>query len=381
MSDGPLVARLPRLCSEAHHVLTKERRLASRPNAKNMQRRDLRPRLLEAENFTPLRRTPWGGEAIARLKGLHRGADGSGPILVGESWEISIEPDFPSRLEGGDLLSEFLAADAEAWLGGREASLLVKLLDAQDDLSLQIHPSDDDPALAEDEGGKPEAWYIVEHAPGAGVYFGLSDEATPHSIERALRGEGDLRQLLRFHPVRRGDFFLVEPGVPHAVGAGVFLVEPQRVLKGKRGITYRYYDWGRRYDEEGRPSAEGKPRALHAERALSVTDFERPRGPAFDEQTKRRLGEAELSVPLRAEVLAGASGGLPSEHLYVARLAGSGSAMIEKPPLLTGVTVVRGELELEGITIPSGRSAILPATLAHVRARGAQAEAILSASF
>lgn len=351
----------------------------------------LRPRLLEAENFTPLRRTPWGGEAIARMKGLGAGR------LIGESWEISIEPDFPSRLEEGGLpLSDLFAADPEFWLGEGAsigASLLVKLLDARDDLSLQIHPSDDDPALGPEEGGKPEAWYIVDSAPGAGVYFGLSDEATPLTIERALRGEGDLRRLLRFHPVSRGDFFLVEPGVPHAVGAGVFLVEPQRVLPGRRGLTYRYYDWDRRYDEAGRPSPKGTPRELHAERALKVTDFDRPRGDAFDRATKRSIGEADLHGPLKLTLLSAHTqddqddqdepGGaaLRSDHLYVARVEGSGEATFNKPPLLMGVTVVEGALEIEGVTIERGRSAILPAALRSLSARGEAAEVILSASF
>lgn len=344
-----------------------------------MQSLNLRPRLLEAENFTPLRRTPWGGEAIARMKGLGAGR------LIGESWEISIEPDFPSRLEeGGLLLSDLFAADPEAWLGKAAsigASLLVKLLDARDDLSLQIHPSDDDPALGPEEGGKPEAWYIVDHAPGAGVYFGLSDEATPLAIERALRGDGDLRELLRFHPVRRGDFFLVEPGVPHAVGAGVFLVEPQRVLPGRRGITYRYYDWNRRYDEAGRLSAEGKPRQLHLERALAVTDFERPRGAPFDQATKRSLGSPILEGPLQMTTLSGTEPGLHSRHLFVARIEGSGEARFEKPLLLSGITVVRGEIEIEGVRIEAGRSAVLPAALPFFTARGERAEAIFSAVY
>lgn len=346
---------------------------------KRMHTPPLRPRLLEAENFTPLRRTPWGGEAIARMKGLGAGR------LIGESWEISIEPDFPSRLdEGGLLLSDLFAADPEAWLGKAAsigASLLVKLLDARDDLSLQIHPSDDDPALGPEEGGKPEAWYIVDHAPGAGVYFGLSDEATPLAIERALRGEGDLRELLRFHPVRRGDFFLVEPGVPHAVGAGVFLVEPQRVLPGRRGITYRYYDWNRRYDEAGRLSAEGKPRQLHLERALAVTDFERPRGAPFDQATKRSLGSPILEGPLQMTTLSGTEPGLHSRHLFVARIEGSGEARFEKPLLLSGITVVRGEIEIEGVRIEAGRSAVLPAALPFFTARGERAEAIFSAVY
>src|SRR5690606_18911180 len=103
-----------------------------------MQSLNLRPRLLEAENFTPLRRTPWGGEAIARMKGL-----GAGRLLV-ESWEHSSEPAFRRGLEGGGLLlCGLFAADPEAWLGKAAsicASLLVKILDARDDLSLQIHP-------------------------------------------------------------------------------------------------------------------------------------------------------------------------------------------------------------------------------------------------
>ena len=128
----------------------------------------------------PPSRTPWGGTKI-------RGHFKAGLDLphsegrVGESWEVSVEPSFPSRLSGSNrLLSEVISDDPEAWLGevvcrrfGGQTPLLVKLLDAQDNLSVQVHPEHGDPELGPGESGKPEGWVVLDAEPGAGLYLGF----------------------------------------------------------------------------------------------------------------------------------------------------------------------------------------------------------------
>ncbi|MCA9583435.1 MAG: class I mannose-6-phosphate isomerase, partial [Myxococcales bacterium] len=272
----------------------------------------VRPLLLESGNFTPPSRTPWGGRRIGALKG----EVGGGP--VGESWEVSVEPDFPSRIEGGGLLGDHLAKEPTAYLGREAAAgrtstaLLVKLLDAAAPLSLQIHPTDDYPALGANESGKPESWYIVAHDEGAGLYLGFREGVSREAVEECLAKGRDLRPLLHFVPVEVGDFFAIEAGTPHAVGGGVFLVEPQHVLPGRRGVTYRYWDWGRRYDPSGREDPTGSPRDLHVDHALNVTRWDPPGGPSLLRMIHAGLGPANPLGPARSRVLAG-PGGVASE--------------------------------------------------------------------
>src|SRR5688500_2638577 len=127
-----------------------------------------RPILLRPDNFCPPSRTPWGGRKIAaRYKGLP-------DQVVGESWEISVEPDFPSVVEDtGEPLAE-------------QTTLLGKLLDAADVLSVQIPPADDYAGLAPGACGKPESWYVIEHEPGGALYVGLRDGVTEAEMRRAL---------------------------------------------------------------------------------------------------------------------------------------------------------------------------------------------------
>ena len=324
------------------------------------------PLLLEAANLTPTARTPWGGRRIAALK-ADAGVDEQGP--VGESWELSVEPDFPSRLADGPLLDEVLRQHPS--LLGKEAArgstaLLVKLVDAADDLSLQIHPEDDDPALEQGESGKPEAWYIVDAAPGAGLYLGFREGVTAARVRRAIDAEEAVDDLMSFVDVSPGDLFVIDPSTPHAIGKGVFLVEPQRVTPGKRGITYRYWDWNRRYDEDGRKDAGGKPRALHSERALEVTDWSAPREGALVDRIRYPGGTAQIGDSASLETLCSPTGPLRSEHFFIRRLAGSGR--IELPPeeRLRSLTVLDGRVSLGRndtvLGVARGRTVALPAS-------------------
>lgn len=316
--------------------------------------------LLEPDNFTPPSRTPWGGAAIRRLKARFVGAGEP----VGEAWELSVEPSFPSRCEDGALLAEKIAQRPAAWLGSEAprggTALLVKLLDAADALSVQIHPADDYIGLAEGESGKPESWYVALAEPGSGLYLGLAEGVDRAAMERALDEGGDVSRLLAFVPVEPGDFFVIEAGTAHCIGAGVTLVEPQRVAPGRRGVTYRYWDWNRRYDREGRPSESGSPRALHREHALAVTDWSAPRGEALLARARLRAGAVDPSAPPRIDPLCGPAG-LRSAHLAVARVSGTGAIELPAWDALRALTVLEGAIELDGVLVEAGRTAALPA--------------------
>jgi mannose-6-phosphate isomerase len=349
--------------------------------------------LLVADNFTPPSRTPWGGHRLLRglKKALPLAPEKALYPVVGESWELSVEPDFPSVCDDGAPLARRLREDPVGWLG-REArrdppgtALLVKLLDADDELSVQIHPDDHFPGLGPGECGKPESWYVVSAEPGAGLYLGLAEGVTRDTLEPALRRGDDLSGFLGWTPVEPGDFLLIEAGTVHAIGRGLTMVEPQKVLPGRRGITYRYWDWNRRYDPAGRLDPKGSPRALHVTEALAVTRWDAPRGERFLAGARARAGAPSLEGPARLEALCGERAALRSEHLQVARLHGTGS--LEAPPwgALVALTVLEGAVAVrqpEGaLVVPRGRTAALPAGMERYALDLVGAHAVLSAVY
>ncbi len=346
---------------------------------------------LHPDNFTPPSRTPWGGtRLLARWK--HDAVADPGPWQgrpLGESWELSVEPDFPSRVLGRAATLAEVVADDPVWWLGREAraghrgtGLLVKLLDSAQALSVQIHPADDYAGLSPEESGKPECWYVVEAEAGAGVYLGLRPEVTDGDLRAALEGGGDVSAMLNFVPCAVGDFFRIDPGTAHAIGPGLVLVEPQRVIPGRRGLTYRYWDWGRRYAADGRLDPKGAPRALHVHDALAVTDWGAPRGEAFVREVLLRAGTAVREGAPRLTPLCGATGGgLPSPALQVARLTGDGAVSLPDWDALLGITVLEGAVTVDGVTVAAGCTAAVAAGRGETVAQLGQCHAVLSAVY
>lgn len=349
----------------------------------------LRPHLLTPDNFTPPARTPWGGRRIvARYKAGLALARELAEQAVGEAWELSFGPELPSRTTEGLWLRDLVLADCERYLG-REAAhgasaLLVKWLDADDDLSVQIHPDVADPDLAPGETGKPECWYIVECSASAGIYLGLAPGVDAAQMRRALAASEDISKLLRFQPVAPGDFYLLPPGLPHAVGKGVTLVEPQYVAPGKKGVTLRYWDWNRRYDAQGVRDPQGTARELHVERALQVTEWERSSDAGWLERQRMAAGVPDLDGNAHCIVLCGpeASARVRSPFLRAARLAGTGVARLPDWGSLRALTVIEGSARLTGafgeLTIPRGCTAAVAAGLHEVDCELDRAHAILS---
>lgn len=339
----------------------------------------MRAELLRADNWTPRTRTPWGGQKIAsRYKaGLGLAAATPGAV-VGESWEVSVEPSFPSVLaRTGERLDAVIAADPVGWLGeavvarhGAQLSLLVKLLDAADELSVQVHPEADDPALAEDESGKPEAWIVLEAEEGGGLYLGFRDGVGRAQVEACLRSGGRLDALMNFVPVQPGDAFVIDAGTVHAIGAGVTLVEPQHVVPGRKGVTYRYWDWNRLYDGQGRPAADGAPRPLHVERSLAVTRWGAAGGDAFVARCRATPKELEVTGGMTRTAL------LASDAFEAERWTGSGHLIASTEGRFTAVTCVAGRARLTAggasVAIARGQSAVIPAAAAEVTVDGAE---------
>ncbi len=254
------------------------------------------PLLPLPDNFTAPTRMPWGGrKIIGKYKqGLPIREEKRYPI-VGESWEISADPIAPSQFIFGlgketiliDLI-QLLDIFPHQIMGERVAEkfdgqnpILTKIIDSEDHLSVQVHPSDAYKGLHPNESGKPESWYILEAEQGCGLYFGLKKGVSEDVLRNAIEQREDVSQYLNFVEVKSGDFFVIDAGTIHAVGAGVTLIEPQKIAPKKSGKTYRLWDWNRLYDDSGNLDPNGNPRELHVEDSFNVIDFAGPRGNEF----------------------------------------------------------------------------------------------------
>lgn len=223
------------------------------------------------DDYVPMRLRPcykeylWGGD---RLKKHYGKTDA--PEITAESWELSAHPDGQSLVADGIWTGRSLLdlgrMDRTGFWGSRCHSevfpLLVKLIDAKQDLSIQVHPSDETARVDLGERGKAEMWYVVECEPQAYLYFGFSKRVTREELLRRAE-DGSICQVLNRVPVKRGDVFYILPGTIHAIGAGSVIAEIQQ----NSNTTFRVYDYGRR-------DASGHLRPLHLERAMQVINCE-----------------------------------------------------------------------------------------------------------
>lgn len=217
----------------------------------------------------------WGGNRLRALFGKALPPKLKGKI-IGESWECSDRPDAQSVVAGGSFdgleLGRIREAHGEALLGAElfarkppRFPLLVKFVDAAQDLSVQVHPDDDGARrLGIDDRGKSECWVIVHAEPGARIQRGLKSGVTRGDFERALR-DGTVEDVLHYFPARVGDCVAVPPGMVHAIGGGVTLAEVQQ----NSDVTFRVFDYNRK-------GLDGKPRQLHVEQALACIAFDGP---------------------------------------------------------------------------------------------------------
>jgi mannose-6-phosphate isomerase len=208
----------------------------------------------------------WGGRNLERLYEKELPAQ----VPIGESWEISDRPGDASAIANGPLAGKdlrwLMEHHAAELLGAQHAGttkfpLLVKILDAQEKLSLQVHP----PAnIASSLGGEPktELWYIAEATPDADLFVGLKRGVTRDEFERKT-ADGTVADCFHRVPVQKGDVMFLPSGRVHALGAGSIIFEIQQ----NSDTTYRVFDWNR-------VGLDGKPRDLHVSQSLSSIDFE-----------------------------------------------------------------------------------------------------------
>nr|WP_304101002.1 type I phosphomannose isomerase catalytic subunit [Mitsuokella multacida] len=296
----------------------------------------------------------WGGE---RLKKEYGKKTDMSPVA--ESWEVSCHKDGESLIASGPFagrtLADWLAKEGKGALGtrctGEGLPILIKLIDAKDNLSVQVHPDEAYAKRVEGEHGKTEMWYIVDAEEGASLLYGFDHEISREEFRRRIE-EDTLLDVVHRAPVKKGDVFFIEAGTLHAIGKGILICEIQQ----SSNTTYRVYDYGR-------VGKDGKPRALHIEKALDVT--------------RRVPAKPHFSMEEPMDIFDGAKARLLAscDYFTVYELAiedtvrlFAGEESFQALTVLSGaVTLVAGD---EVLSLGKGESAFLPAGLGRYEVTG-----------
>ena len=267
----------------------------------------------------------WGGERLRTDFGID-----STVVPLAEAWMLSCHPDGPSVIAdgpcAGQTLPDWLAAHPGAAGSRCEAfarfPVLVKFIDAKNDLSIQVHPSDEYALAHEGQYGKTEMWYILDCTPDAHILYGFARALTREEFARRI-DENTLEEVVHRAPVHKGDVFFIPAGTLHTICGGIVLAEVQE----SSNVTYRIHDYGRK-------GPDGKPRALHIPQALAVTTL----GPVrVDEDFGGHLARCPYFT---VDLCEGAHGGAVGESSFAALLAVDGAGTLrcggESVPLRRG---------------------------------------------
>lgn len=209
----------------------------------------------------------WGGQQLRPYKGLAPSSES-----VGESWEVSALASSPCVVANGEwagtVLPSVIGQAPELFLGrsvsqkyGGKLPLLVKLIDARRDLSIQVHPNDEMARRVHGTMGKSEMWYVIRADEGSHLYAGFKQPITPSEYQRRV-ADGTIVDVLASHQVKAGDVFYIPAGRVHAICGGIMLAEVQQ----SSDVTYRIFDYNR-------PGMDGKPRELHTALAAEALDY------------------------------------------------------------------------------------------------------------
>jgi mannose-6-phosphate isomerase len=286
----------------------------------------------------------WGGRDLEKFRDNLPEGD------IGESWDIACHPNGTGVVANGEykgtkfdkLIKEYGYDVVGTKVSLEKQPLLVKLINSKEKLSVQVHPGDEYAAKYEGDYGKTEAWYVLDAKPNASLIVGTKD-CTKEEFEIAIRS-GEVEKYLNKIEVKKGDCFLINSGLIHAICEGVIIAEIQQ----NSDITYRVYDYGR-------------PREIHVEKALKVTNF--------DLQCENLKGEERSFDGFKKSLLC------KNKYFGIEKLtideALKDSSDVERFDILT---CVEGEGIIEGNgyseKIKMGDSYLIPATLGNYEVRG-----------
>ena len=283
----------------------------------------------------------WGGSRLNSVFGYDIPSD-----KTGECWAISGHPGGDCAVAGtGKTLGQLLKEQPELFghLPGDIFPLLIKIIDAREDLSIQVHP-DDAYAKVHENGslGKTECWYVLDCDEGATIIVGHNAASKEEMAQ--MVAENRWSELLREIPIHKGDFFQIDPGCLHAIKSGTLILETQQ----SSDVTYRFYDYGRLQD--------GKPRQLHIAESLAVTAA--PFVPSAPAQEVFTQGGATVTHLVTC----------PYYSVYRAELKGTAVWNWEKP--FVNVSILSGSGTLDGTPVKKGDHLLLTADYGEMTAEG-----------
>ncbi|GHO84518.1 type I phosphomannose isomerase catalytic subunit [Dictyobacter formicarum] len=306
-----------------------------------------------------LHETIWGGRRLEHDHWKTLPVDDS---LIGESWETEVSNLIQNGPYEGQRLGTVVAELGTALLGeqataifGQRFPLLAKFIDANAQLSVQVHP--DDRYASEFEGGKlgkTEFWYILSAEPGATIIHGFKAATDPTAVRKAIE-EVQLEELMQAEPVEAGDVVFVPAGTVHAIGSGILLYE----LQEYSDVTYRMYDYGRL-------TAAGTPRELHIDRSLDVSRYE------ASQQIKMRPVSIAATPEYEERCLVACKYFLTREITFKGgvRQGTTEDSCIILTSLGAKVSVAYGDQFAQTETLSRGQTLVLPAALGAYRIEG-----------
>ncbi len=282
----------------------------------------------------------WGGNRLRSEFGKVSDAD-----KIAESWELSCHKDGESVIANGEFagttLSAYVEKAGKAVLGTNCEKfeyfpILIKLIDAKDNLSVQVHPNNEYALREEGEYGKTEMWYIVDCDPDAELLYGFKNKISKEEFEQRIK-DNTLLEVTNSVKVHKGDVFFIESGTLHAIGKGILIAEIQQ----NSNTTYRIYDYGR-------VGADGKPRQLHIKKAVDVTELAPPRysgKPAGEEVKKDGFTEQLLAE---------------CDYFRVKKICVDEKCELKADNTsFNSVLVIDGSGELDGIELKKGESCFI----------------------
>lgn len=295
----------------------------------------------------PVKDYIWGGSKLKTEYNFETDKD-----IAAEAWVLSCHKDGPDIVMNGELAGKTLPEALKIWgdkaLGERAAAfpyfpLLIKLIDAKDRLSVQVHPDNEYALKNEGEFGKTEMWYVVDCEEGAQLIYGLNRYVSKEEFEQRIK-DNTLPEICNYVPVHKGDVFFISAGTLHAIGAGILIAEVQQ----NSNTTYRVSDYGRL-------GADGKPRPLHIEKALEVTERKKPAVPygAVGKEESTGFGSVRK---------------LASCEYFTASLINlDGEARLEEAGSFVSLVLLDGAAELKysggALSLKKGGSVFIPAGL------------------
>lgn len=259
----------------------------------------------------------WGGNKLKKEYGKSTKKN-----ICAESWELSFHKDGLTRIDQNAPLSNVVTAEELGTnLNGFEFfPVLNKFIDAKQNLSVQVHPSDSYALKYENSYGKTEMWYIVEAEEGAGIYLGFNKDITKYEYESAIK-DNTLTDILNFYPVKAGECYFIPSGTVHAIGAGCLIYEIQQ----NSNLTYRVYDYGR-------------GRELHIDKAITVSNLKK-----------------HENISLEGEILG------VSKYFTVKKLSIKEQLLKTDGKTFHCLTVVKGEGKIGEFIAKKGESFFIPA--------------------